>query len=97
MTDTQDRLSGLIREYLDRDPDIVAFEMGKELGQLMLVGDLGADSLDMVELTMAIEEEFVIEITDAEGDPHASGAGRPLAELIELIDRKLAEKAKAVA
>lgn len=29
--------------------------------------DLGADSLDMVELVMAFEEEFHIEITDDEG------------------------------
>lgn len=29
--------------------------------------DLGADSLDMVELVMAFEEEFGIEITDDEG------------------------------
>lgn len=31
-----------------------------------LVDDLGADSLDMVELTMAFEEEFSIEIPDDE-------------------------------
>ena len=30
--------------------------------------DLSADSLDMVELVMAFEEEFGIEITDAEGE-----------------------------
>ena len=30
--------------------------------------DLGADSLDMVELVMAFEEEFGIEITDDEGE-----------------------------
>lgn len=30
--------------------------------------DLGADSLDMVELVMGFEEEFDIEITDDEGE-----------------------------
>lgn len=33
-----------------------------------LVNDLGADSLDMVELVMAIEEEFAIEIPDEDTD-----------------------------
>jgi len=31
-----------------------------------IVDDLGADSLDFVELTMAVEEEFEVEITDEE-------------------------------
>lgn len=30
--------------------------------------DLGADSLDCVELTMAVEEEFVIDLTDEEAE-----------------------------
>ena len=33
-----------------------------------LVDDLGADSLDIVELTMALEEEFKIEIPDEEAE-----------------------------
>ncbi|KIJ68357.1 hypothetical protein HYDPIDRAFT_73395, partial [Hydnomerulius pinastri MD-312] len=31
-------------------------------------GDLGLDSLDAVEVVMAVEEEFAIEIPDAEAD-----------------------------
>jgi len=31
-------------------------------------GDLGLDSLDTVEVVMAIEEEFAIEIPDADAD-----------------------------
>lgn len=31
-----------------------------------LADDLGADSLDMVELVMAVEDEFEVEISDAE-------------------------------
>ena len=31
-------------------------------------GDLGLDSLDEVELVMALEEEFALEIPDAEAD-----------------------------
>lgn len=34
--------------------------------------DLGLDSLDVVELVMALEEEFGVEIPDAEADKIAS-------------------------
>lgn len=33
-----------------------------------LIDDLGADSLDVVELVMALENEFNVEITDEEGE-----------------------------
>jgi len=33
-----------------------------------LSDDLGADSLDIVEVVMALEEEFEVEISDAEAD-----------------------------
>lgn len=36
--------------------------------------DLGLDSLDVVELVMALEEEFGVEIPDAEADKIASVA-----------------------
>ncbi len=34
----------------------------------MFVDDLGADSLDQVELVMALEEEFSLEISDEEAE-----------------------------
>ena len=47
---------------------IVASHLGSEEGKITLdssfVDDLGADSLDQVELVMAFEEEFGIEIPD---------------------------------
>lgn len=47
---------------------IVAEHLGSEEGKITLessfVDDLGADSLDQVELVMAFEEEFDIEIPD---------------------------------
>ena len=47
---------------------IVASHLGGEEGKITLessfVDDLGADSLDQVELVMAFEEEFGIEIPD---------------------------------
>ena len=48
--------------------EIVAANLGAELSKITLdssfVDDLGADSLDQVELVMAFEEEFDVEIPD---------------------------------
>ena len=48
---------------------IIAEQLGIELSEGIPTAthdDLGADSLDKVELTMALEEEFQIEIEDAD-------------------------------
>ena len=49
---------------------IIAEHMGVRLEEVIpeakFEGDLGADSLDLVELTMALEAEFKIEISDEE-------------------------------
>lgn len=92
MTDTETRLSNLFAEYLGTHPEERAAELGKSFDDLEPVADMGADSLDMVEITMCCEEEFGIEITDEDGRPHTDADGRPLGELVALIDRKLAEK-----
>jgi acyl carrier protein len=51
---------------------IIAKQLGIEEtdvnGQSSVVEDLGADSLDVVELIMALEEEFDIEIPDTEAE-----------------------------
>jgi acyl carrier protein len=51
-----------------RIKEIVAEQLGVEESQVLnessFMDDLGADSLDTVELVMALEEEFDIEISD---------------------------------
>ena len=51
---------------------IIAEQLGVEEGQVTnekaFVADLGADSLDTVELVMALEEEFNLEIPDEEAE-----------------------------
>lgn len=56
-----DKLASVISETLGCAPDKVVREAA-------LDGDLGADSLAAMELVMAVEEAFDIEITDAQLD-----------------------------
>ena len=53
----QDKITEIIVEQLGVKPEEVTAEAS-------FVDDLGADSLDTVELVMALEEEFGIEIPD---------------------------------
>jgi acyl carrier protein len=59
-------------ELLERVYAIVGEQLGVEKETLVpeanLLDDLGADSLDVVELVMAIEEEFGIEVPDADAE-----------------------------
>ncbi len=48
--------------------DQLGVEAGKVKLNSSLVDDLGADSLDIVELVMAMEEEFDLEIPDEEAE-----------------------------
>ena len=59
MTDIFDRLRTLIAEQFSVGEDSIEMDTS-------FTDDLGADSLDVVELTMAIEEEFDIPETDEE-------------------------------
>lgn len=56
----------------ERVTDIVVEQLGLERDKVhpesKFVDDLGADSLDTVELVMALEEEFEIEIPDEEAE-----------------------------
>lgn len=54
----------------------VAEQLGVEAEEVLMessfIDDLGADSLDIVELLMALEEEFDIEIPDEEAEKLAT-------------------------
>ena len=52
--------------------DKLGVEEGKILSDASFVDDLGADSLDTVELIMQLEEEFSIEIPDEDAEKIAS-------------------------
>jgi acyl carrier protein len=57
MSDIAERVKKIVVEHLNVDADKVSENAS-------FIEDLGADSLDTVELVMAFEEEFGIEIPD---------------------------------
>ncbi len=61
MANIESRVKEIIVEQLGIDPEEVTTEAS-------FVNDLGADSLDTVELVMALEEEFDMEIPDEEAE-----------------------------
>ncbi len=60
----------------DKVKKIIADKLSVDLEEIVpeasFVDDLGADSLDLVELIMSMEEEFDIEISDAEAEKLAT-------------------------
>jgi|TARA_B100001250_G_scaffold30543_1_gene25107 acyl carrier protein len=60
-TSTEDRIKKIVVDQLGVKPDQVTPEA-------KFIEDLGADSLDTVELVMALEEEFGNEIPDEEAE-----------------------------
>ena len=61
MSDTAERVKKIVVEHLGVDE-------AKVSENASFIDDLGADSLDTVELVMAFEEEFGIEIPDEEAE-----------------------------
>ncbi len=61
MSDIESRVKAIVAEQLDVDINEVKTDSS-------FVDDLGADSLDTVELVMALEEEFDAEIPDDEAE-----------------------------
>ena len=60
-----EKLKGIIVDQLDVDEDQITLEASFQ-------DDLDADSLDVVELIMAIEDEFDIEIPDEDAEKIAT-------------------------
>jgi acyl carrier protein len=58
-------------DIADKVKSIIAEKLGVDISKVVesarFIDDLGADSLDTVELVMALEEEFNIEISNDEG------------------------------
>ena len=61
MSNVEERVKKIVVEQLDVGEDSVTNEAS-------FVDDLGADSLETVELVMALEEEFECEIPDEEAE-----------------------------
>lgn len=72
----------------DKIVDIVIDQLGVKKEEVKpnarFVEDLGADSLDTVELVMALEEEFGIEIPDEDAEK-----AKTVGDVVNYIDTKL--------
>ena len=75
-------------EYYDKVKEIIIDKLGVEQSKITLeaqfINDLGADSLDTVELIMQFEEEFGIEIPDEDAENLLS-----VGQAIDFISSKL--------
>lgn len=78
MTTTAQRVTKIIAQHLGVDED-------KVVEDASFIKDLGADSLDTVELVMAFEEEFGIEIIDEEAENIQT-----VSDAIKTIEAKIA-------
>ena len=72
---TASKVKEIITNELGVDPE-------KVTGEASFVDDLGADSLDTVELVMAFEEEFTIDIPDEDAEQM-----RTVADAIAYIEK----------
>jgi len=75
MSETADRVKKIVVEHLGVEPDKVTEDAS-------FIDDLGADSLDIVELVMAFEEEFVFFIDTATAEKITT-----VRDAIEYIDQ----------
>ena len=75
-------------ENLNKIKEIIADKLGVNEEQITLeakfIDDLGADSLDLVELIMQFEEDFGLEIPDDDAEKLTS-----VGEAVEYITNKL--------
>lgn len=74
-------------ELLKKVTDVVVDKLGVKAEDVKpessFVNDLGADSLDRVELVMALEDEFELEIQDSESEKFQT-----VADVVSFIESK---------
>ena len=77
-------------EIADKVKEIISTELDVDVAQIKpesdFIQDLGADSLDIVELVMAIEKEFAIEIPDEDAEKIST-----VRDAIDYISNKVAK------
>ena len=74
-----DKIKDIIVEQLDVEEDAVTMEAS-------ITEDLGADSLDVVDLVMSIEESFDVEIPDEEVENI-----KTVGDIVKYIENKVDE------
>lgn len=74
-----DKIKDIIVEQLDVEEDAVTMEVS-------ITDDLGADSLDVVDLVMSIEESFDVEIPDEEVENI-----KTVGDIVKYIENKVEE------
>jgi len=73
--DTQEKIIAIIVDELKVDRDLVS--------QASTFSDLGADSLDMVQIMMKFEEQFGIEINDEDAEKMTK-----LADVVDYVNER---------
>lgn len=81
MTDTQERVNKILIDHLGVSE--------ADLRPETLLQELDVDSLDTVELAMAIEQEFGIEVEDADAERLTT-----VKEMWDYVDQQLATRTK---
>ena len=81
MSEVAKKVKSIIAEHLGID------DLEKITNDAKFIDDLGADSLDTVEVVMALEEEFGIEIPDEDAEKITT-----VGQAVKYIEDKLAKK-----
>lgn len=80
MTDTFERIKKIIVDHIEIEENKINLDSS-------FSDDLGADSLDIVEIIMALEEQFEIEITDEEANNLIT-----IKDTVDFVNNKLSKK-----
>ena len=75
-----EKIRDALAQQFELDPETITRETN-------LIDDLGADSLDVVDLVIGFEDEFEIQIPDEDAENI-----KTVAQAVEYIDAKLAEQ-----